>query len=62
MRADRASFRYFKGFGLVNTREMFENASRNRYAIPGNKFYNLKQLRGIAYGCMDTNSRPRAYH
>jgi fructose-bisphosphate aldolase class II len=56
MRSGDGSFRRFEELGLENTREMFEKASRGNYAIPGYNFYNLEQLRGIVYGCVETKS------
>jgi fructose-bisphosphate aldolase class II len=53
MRAERGDY---TAFGLVNTRRMFENALREKYAIPGYNFFNLEQLRAIMRGCADTDS------
>jgi fructose-bisphosphate aldolase class II len=55
MRSHATSCR-FEDFGLVNTKAMFENASKGVYAIPAYNFYNLEQLRGIVHGCIETNS------
>jgi fructose-bisphosphate aldolase class II len=52
----RTPSRRFEDFGLVNTKLMFENASKGVYAIPAYNFYNLEQLRGIVDGCVATNS------
>jgi fructose-bisphosphate aldolase class II len=56
MRGGRAPSQRFGDFGLVNTKAMFEKASKRKYAIPAYNFYNLEQLRGIVHGCAETSS------
>jgi len=56
MRSGRPPSEHCGDFGLVNTKEMFEKASKGKYAIPAYNFYNLEQLRGIVRGCVETDS------
>ncbi|MEM2901693.1 MAG: class II fructose-bisphosphate aldolase [Candidatus Bathyarchaeia archaeon] len=42
--------------GLVNTREMLENAYKEGYAVPGYNFNNMEQLQAIMKACSETRS------
>ena len=42
--------------GLVNTKEMFNKALAEGYAVPAFNFNNLEQLQGILTGCAQTRS------
>ncbi|HQO09018.1 MAG TPA: class II fructose-1,6-bisphosphate aldolase [Clostridiales bacterium] len=46
----------YKELGLSNTREMFERAMKNQYAVPAYNFNNLEQLQAIIYGCIESKS------
>lgn len=46
----------YKKIGLVNTREMFENAMKGGYAIPAFNFNNMEQLQAIIQAAAGTKS------
>ncbi len=46
----------YKEIGLVNTREMFKKAMKDRYAVPAYNFNNLEQLQAILIGCAESFS------
>lgn len=46
----------YKDLGLVNTREMFANAFKGKYAIPAYNFNNMEQLQAIIQACVETRS------
>jgi len=46
----------YQDLGLVNTREMFQRAMQNGYAIPAYNFNNMEQLQAILRGCAESNS------
>lgn len=46
----------YKKIGLVNTREMFENAIKGGYAIPAFNFNNMEQLQAIIKAAAETKS------
>jgi fructose-bisphosphate aldolase class II len=48
--------RNYKDLGLVNTREMFNLAMQERYAIPAYNFNNMEQLQAIITACVETRS------
>jgi fructose-bisphosphate aldolase class II len=47
---------HYKELGLVNTRELFQNAMRGGYAIPAFNFNNLEQLQAIIAASVETKS------
>jgi fructose-bisphosphate aldolase class II len=46
----------YPDLGLVNTKEMFNRALAEGYAVPAFNFNNLEQLQGILTGCAETRS------
>ena len=46
----------YKELGLSNTKEMFERAMKDQYAVPAYNFNNLEQLQAIIYGCIESKS------
>lgn len=46
----------YEQLGLVNTKEMFNRALAEGYAIPAFNFNNLEQMQGILTGCAETSS------
>ncbi len=42
--------------GLVNTREMFQQAMAGGYAVPAYNFNNMEQLQAIVIGCVESSS------
>ena len=46
----------YKDFGLVNTRAMFADAIRRKYAVPAFNFYNMETLSAILAAARETNS------
>jgi fructose-bisphosphate aldolase class II len=46
----------YEQFGLVNTKEMFLDANRNRYAIGAFNFYNMESLTAILAAARTTSS------
>ncbi len=46
----------YRDMGLVNTREMFQKAMAEGYAVPAYNFNNLEQLQAIVIGCAETRS------
>jgi fructose-bisphosphate aldolase class II len=48
--------RSYKDMGLVNTREIFNKAMDEGYAVPAYNFNNLEQLQAILIGCVETRS------
>lgn len=46
----------YKELGLHNTKEMFENAIKGRYAVPAYNFNNMEQLQAIIGACVETKS------
>lgn len=51
--ADRVSY---QDLGLVNSRDMFQQAVAGGYAIPAYNFNNLEQLQAIVSACAETSS------
>ena len=47
---------HYKDLGLLNTREMFNQAMDGGYAIPAYNFNNMEQLQGIVIGCVESRS------
>lgn len=47
---------HYKELGLVNSRELFQNAMKGGYAIPAFNFNNLEQLQAIISACVETKS------
>jgi fructose-bisphosphate aldolase class II len=47
---------HYKTLGLVNTKRLFQNAMRGRYAIPAFNFNNMEQLQAIISACVETRS------
>lgn len=47
---------HYQELGLVNTREMFEQAMAGGYAVPAYNFNNMEQLQAIVIGCAQSNS------
>ncbi|MDX9709360.1 MAG: class II fructose-bisphosphate aldolase [Trichloromonas sp.] len=47
---------HFSELGLVNTRELFQQAVTGGYAIPAYNFNNLEQLQAIVLACAETAS------
>lgn len=46
----------YKDFGLVNTKQMFDDAITNHYAVPAFNFYNMETLDAIISAARDTHS------
>ena len=46
----------YRELGLVNTREMFEKALKEGYAVPAYNFVNMEQLQAILEACIKTHS------
>ena len=46
----------YKELGLVNTKEMFEKATKGGYAIPAFNFNNMEQMQAIVAACAETKS------
>jgi fructose-bisphosphate aldolase class II len=46
----------YKGLGLVNTREMFQKAIKEGFAVPAYNFVNMEQLQAIIHACVETRS------
>ncbi|MBN2363634.1 class II fructose-1,6-bisphosphate aldolase [candidate division WOR-3 bacterium] len=46
----------FKSIGFVNTRETFQKAYKNGFAVPAYNFNNMEQLQAIMLACAETNS------
>ena len=46
----------YEDLGLVNTKEMFNNAMAGEYAIPAYNFNNMEQLQAIIVGCAQSAS------
>jgi fructose-bisphosphate aldolase, class II len=46
----------YKELGLVNSKELFQNAVKGGYAIPAFNFNNLEQLQAIIGACVETKS------
>ena len=46
----------YKDIGLVKTREMFQKAMEEGYAVPAYNFNNLEQLQAIVIGCVESRS------
>ena len=46
----------YKDLGLVNTREMFKAAVKDKYAVPAYNFNNMEQLQAIITACLETQS------
>ena len=47
---------HYKDLGLVNSKELFQNAVKGGYAIPAFNFNNLEQLQAIVAACVETKS------
>ena len=46
----------YKELGLVNTKKMFENATKGKYAVPAYNFNNMEQMQAIIQACVETKS------
>jgi fructose-bisphosphate aldolase, class II len=46
----------YKELGFVNTKQMFADAMKGRYAVPAYNFNNMEQLQAIINGCGKTKS------
>ncbi|MHB1276619.1 MAG: class II fructose-bisphosphate aldolase, partial [Candidatus Humimicrobiaceae bacterium] len=46
----------YKEFGFVNTKEMFQKAYNEKYAIPAFNFVCLEQMLAVVEACMETSS------
>ncbi|MDR1759390.1 MAG: class II fructose-1,6-bisphosphate aldolase [Fibrobacter sp.] len=46
----------YKDLGLVNTKEMFADAYKNKYAVPAYNFNNMEQMQAIIQACVETKS------
>jgi fructose-bisphosphate aldolase class II len=46
----------YKDLGLVNSREIFKKAMKDKYAIPAYNFNNLEQLQAIIIACAESKS------
>jgi len=46
----------YKELGLVNTKKLFADAMKGKYAIPAYNFNNMEQLQAIVLGCIATKS------
>ena len=46
----------YKDLGLVNTREMFKAAVKDKYAVPAYNFNNMEQIQAIITACLETQS------
>lgn len=46
----------YKELGLVNTREMFQKAMKEGYAVPAFNFNNMEQLQAIITACVEVRS------
>ncbi len=46
----------YKELGLQNTKEMFEKAMKERFAVPAYNFNNMEQLQAIIGACVETKS------
>jgi fructose-bisphosphate aldolase, class II len=47
---------HYTDLGLVNTKDMFQNALEDKYAVPAYNFNNMEQLQGIILGCVESRS------
>ena len=47
---------HFTELGLVNTREMFQQAMQEQFAVPAYNFNNMEQLQAIVTGCARSGS------
>lgn len=47
---------HYKELGLVNTREMFAQAMKEKFAVPAYNFNNMEQLQAIVTGCVKSAS------
>ena len=46
----------YKKLGFVNTRVMFKDAMKRKYAVPAYNFNNMEQLQAIIVACLETQS------
>ena len=46
----------YKELGLVNTKEMFEKAFKEGFAVPAYNFNNMEQIQAIISACVETRS------
>jgi len=46
----------YKDLGLVNTKKMFANAIKGKYAVPAYNFNNMEQMQAIVQACVETKS------
>ncbi|MBU0650644.1 class II fructose-1,6-bisphosphate aldolase [bacterium] len=46
----------YKNLGFVNTKEMFKNAMKGKYAVPAYNFNNMEQIQAIITACVETQS------
>ncbi len=46
----------YKQLGLVNTKEMFKNAMKGKYAVGAFNFNNMEQLQAIITACLETQA------
>ncbi len=46
----------YKELGLTNTKELFDKAIKNGYAVPAYNFNNMEQMQAIIQACVETKS------
>jgi fructose-bisphosphate aldolase, class II len=46
----------YSDLGLVNTKNLFQRAAENGYAVPAYNFNNMEQLQAIIVGCVESRS------
>ncbi len=46
----------YKELGLTNTKEMFDKAIKNGFAVPAYNFNNMEQMQAIIQACVETKS------
>jgi fructose-bisphosphate aldolase class II len=56
MEAFMSKMTHYKELGLVNTREMFQKAMKEGFAVPAYNFNNMEQLQAIMLGCVESKS------
>ena len=47
---------HYKDLGLVNSKELFQNAVKGGYAIPAFNFNNMEQMQALIAACVETKS------
>ena len=46
----------YKDLGLVNTKNLFKRALKEKFAVPAYNFNNMEQLQAIIWGCLESQS------